>query len=211
EIEEKIVHGDIKEIGDKMSEIHPKEIRKMRWDTAAGMILSQTIALFIVLTCAATLNKNGIFNIGSAQEAAKALEPLAGSMASLFFTIGIVGAGFLGVPVLAGSAAYALSETLGWREGLFHKFKEARGFYGIIIASTAIGLVINFIGINPIQALLYAAIVNGVVAVPLLVFIILLANKKEVMGTKTNRWISNLFGWLTFVLMLIAVIMMVAV
>lgn len=188
--------------------VHPKMLTKMRWDTALGMILSQIIAFSIIVTCATVLNKNGITEIASAQDAASALRPLVGDMAGIFFTIGIVGAGLLGIPVLAGSAAYALSEALGWREGLFHKFKEASGFYGIIIVSTLIGLGVNFIGIDPIKGLFYSAVLNGVVAVPLIAILVTISSRKDVMGKYVNRPISKIFGWLTFAIMLVAVVAM---
>ena len=211
EVEEEVAAGKIKEIGQKIKFVHPKEIKKMRWDTVLGMVFSQAIAVFIVITCAATLFKNGVIDIDSAEKAASALQPLAGDMAGWLFAIGIIAAGFLGIPVLAGSAAYAMSEAFGWREGLFHKFKEARGFYSVIAAATAVGLLINFLGVNPIKALLYAAVLNGLVAVPLIAFIIILANKKEVMGAQVNRWYSNLFGWLTFAVMLLAAVLLLLV
>lgn len=203
EVEERIQD---KQISQKF--VHPKMLSKMRWDTALGMILSQIIAFSIVVTCATVLNKNGITEIASAQDAASALRPLVGDMAGIFFTIGIVGAGLLGIPVLAGSAAYALSEALGWKEGLFHKFKEATGFYGIIIISTLIGLGINFIGIDPIKGLFYSAVLNGVVAVPLIAILVTISSRKDVMGKYVNKSISKIFGWLTFAIMLIAVVAM---
>jgi len=188
--------------------INPKRISRMRWDTVLGMMFSQIIALSIVITCATVLNKNGITNIASAQDAASALKPLVGDMAGLFFAIGIVGAGLLGIPVLAGSAAYALSEAFGWKEGLFHKFKEASGFYGIIIFSILCGLGINFIGISPIRGLFYSAVLNGIVAVPLIAIIMKISNSSQIMGNQKNKIWSNLFGWLTFAIMLVAVVAM---
>lgn len=208
EVEEKIDAGEQKEMGSTVKFENPKALKKMRWDTVLGMVMSQAIAFFIVITSAATLNQNGITEIVSAQDAAQALLPLAGQFAGLVFAIGIIGAGLMGIPVLAGSSAYALAEVFGWREGLFHKFKEAVGFYGVIVFSTLIGLIINFSGINPMKALLYSAVANGVVAVPLIAFITILANKKEVMGEKKNGWFSNYFGWLTFGVMGVAVVLM---
>jgi len=208
EVEEQVSSGKRKEIGDNVRFNHPKEIKKMRWDTVVGMVLSQLVAFFIVVTTASTLHNNGITQITSAQDAAQALVPLAGQFAGLVFAIGIIGAGLMGIPVLAGSGAYVLSEVFGWRQGLFHKFKEAIGFYSVIIVSTLVGLGINFAGIDPIQGLLYAAVVNGVVAVPLIALILLISNKKEIMGTKKNTIWSNVFGWGTFGLMALAVIMM---
>ena len=208
EIEEEVKTGKIIEMGQKCKDLEKGDLKRMRIDTFVGMIFSQVIALFIVMACAATLFKHGITNINSAQEAALALRPLAGDGAYLLFAVGIIGAGLMGVPVLAGSAAYALSETFNWREGLFHKFKDAIWFYAVIIFSTLMGLGINFIGINPMKALLYSAVVNGVVAVPLIAFITILANKKKVMGKFKNKPVSNILGWVTFAVMLIASLLM---
>jgi len=208
EVEEEVAAGKIIEMGQKTKKISKKDVKNMRIDTYVGMIFSQIIALFIVMACAATLFKHGIMDINSAQDAALALQPLAGNGAYLLFAVGIIGAGLMGIPVLAGSAAYALSETFNWREGLFHKFKDAYLFYAVIISATLIGLGINFIGINPMKALLYSAVLNGVVAVPLIAFITILANKKKVMGKYKNKPISNILGWITFTAMLIASLLM---
>lgn len=209
EIEEEIKDGRIEEIGQKVSKIKKGEIGRMRLDTYIGMILSQAIALFIVIACSATLFKHGITEINSAQDAAKALQPLAGDGAYMLFAVGIIGAGLMGIPVLAGSAAYALSEVIGAKEGLSRKLRDAKFFYGVIIFSTLVGLAINFIGINPMKALFYSAVVNGVVAVPLIAFITILANKKKVMGKYKNKPISNILGWITFSVMLAASILMI--
>ena len=204
EVEEEVKDGKIIEMGQRVKGLEKGAIKRMRADTYVGMIFSQAIALAIVMACSATLFKHGITDINSAQEAALALQPLAGNSAYLLFAVGIIGAGLMGVPVLAGSAAYALSEVVGAREGLSHKLKDAKFFYGVIIFSTLMGLAINFIGINPMKALLYSAVVNGVVAVPLIAFITILANKKKVMGKYKNKPISNILGWVTFTVMLIA-------
>ena len=169
-----------------------------RFDTLLGMVFSQIIAFFIVITCYETLHLNGITEIATAQDAAMALKPFAGEWAYLLFSIGIICSGFLGIPVLAGSAAYALSDLFGWKKGLAKKPHEARGFYAIIAIATLLGLGINFIGISPIKALLYAAIINCIASVPITAFVILLANKKAIMGKHKNGRFSNLFGWLTF-------------
>ena len=186
-----------------------KVVKKMQLDTFIGMFFSQLVALFIVITCFSTLHKNGITEIGTAHDAAMALKPLAGEWAFLIFAIGIIGAGLLGIPILAGSAAYALSELFGRVEGLSSKFKDAMLFYGIIIFALLFGLFINFIGINPIKALLYASVINGFAAVPLIALIIILANKKQIMGNNTNGLFSNLLGWFTFGLMLTAAILFI--
>ncbi|MBU1007763.1 Nramp family divalent metal transporter [Candidatus Dependentiae bacterium] len=175
-----------------------KLIRKMRFDTFTGMLFAQIIIFFIVVTCFSSLHVNGITNIVTANDAASALGPLAGQWSSWIFTIGIIGAGFLGVPVIAGSSAYALAEIFEQPEGLSHKFKNAMFFYGIIAFSSLIGLAINFVGINPIKALLYAAVVNAIVSVPIVAFVILLANNKAIMGKHKNNFWSNFLGLATF-------------
>lgn len=194
EVEER---QDRKKNGEEDSPI-PALLKKSRIDTFVGMLFSQIIAFFIVITCYSTLHLNGITEINTAHDAALALKPFAGEWAYLLFTVGIIGAGFLGIPVLAGSAAYALSELLNWKEGLAEKPKDAVGFYSIIAISTLLGLGINFIGISPIKALLYAAIINCIASVPVTAFVVLLANKKEIMGKHKSGWLANTFGWLTF-------------
>jgi len=152
----------------------------------------------------------GSHQINSAADAAKAIEPLVsnGFIAKLIFSIGVVGLGLLAVPVLAGSSSYAISEALGWREGLYRKFKRARGFYIVIILATLVGLAINFLGINPIQALIFTAVFNGVAAVPLLWMIARIGNNPAVMGEYKNKWLANLVVRLTFWIMLIAVLVL---
>jgi len=177
------------------------EISDMRKDTLIGMSYANIVFLFIVITTAFVLFNNGIHNIESAEQAAAALEPLAGKWASLLFTVGIFGVGLLAVPVLAGSSAYAVSELFKWKEGLYKKYSHAKGFYGVIIASLLVGLAMNFIGINPIKALYFAAIVNGIIAPVLLYFIFKLGRDKKTMGDFVNpKWV-NVFGGLTVILM----------
>jgi Mn2+/Fe2+ NRAMP family transporter len=178
-----------------------REIKEMRRDTFSGMAFANIVFLFIVVTTAFVLNANGITNINSAAEAAAALKPLAGDRAALLFTIGIFGVGLLAVPVLAGSSAYALSELLNWHEGLSKRYDKAKGFYGVIIVSMAVGLLMNFIGINPIKALYYAAVVNGLAAPILMFFIFNLGRRKDVMGDFTSpRWV-NIWGYIATTLM----------
>lgn len=170
-------------------------IGKMRTDVNTGMILAHLIFFFIILTCAQVLFKNGITNIETAEEAALALKPLAGEKAFLLFTLGIIGTGFLAIPVLAGSGAYAISELVRWREGLEEKFSQARGFYLIIIISILLGLLINFIGVSPIKALYYSAFLNGVIAIPILFVVMIVGNNKKIMGRETHPWWVKFFGW----------------
>jgi NRAMP (natural resistance-associated macrophage protein)-like metal ion transporter len=183
-----------------------REIKEMRKDTYVGMSYANVVFLFIVITTAFVLNKNGITNIESASQAAMALKPLAGNFAYLLFTVGIFGVGLLAVPVLAGSSAYGISELFKWHEGLSKKFSQARGFYGVIIVSMLVGLLMNFVGINPIKALYWAAIVNGVISPILMFFIFRLGTDKKVMGDDVNpRWV-NIWGVIGTLLMGISAI-----
>jgi NRAMP (natural resistance-associated macrophage protein)-like metal ion transporter len=191
-------------------------MRRLRWDNFLGMLSSEVATWCIIIVAATVLNAHGVTNIGTAADAAKALEPLvqsfpnAGYIAKLLFAIGIIGLGLLAVPVLSASASYALSETLNWREGLNLKLKRAHGFYGVITIATLIGLMINFIGINPIKALVFTAVFNGVAAVPLIFIIARMAGSKKIMGEYKSGWLSNVFVWATFVLMAAAAIAMFA-
>jgi Mn2+/Fe2+ NRAMP family transporter len=198
EIEQEL---DLGEIGDFRATALTSEIREMRKDTYTGMALANVVFLFIVVTTAFVLHDNGITNVDTAQKAAAALKPLAGNLASLLFTLGIFGVGLLAVPVLAGASAYAVAELFEWREGLSERFKSAKGFYWVIIASMLAGMLLNFIGLNPIKALYYAAIVNGTIAPILMFFIFMIGRDQKVMGQFTSpRWV-NIWGWIVTVLM----------
>jgi len=177
------------------------ELRRIRWDTWSGMFYSDITAYFIILATAVTLNVAGITDIETAAQAASALKPLAGNFAYILFALGILGVGLIGVPVLAGSGAYALSEALGWKSGLELKAVDARGFYGIIAVSVLAGLIIQYSPINPMKALFWSAVINGVVAVPLMVVIILLASKKSVMGAYTASRPVVVLAWIATVVM----------
>jgi Mn2+/Fe2+ NRAMP family transporter len=172
------------------------ELRRIKWDTWSGMFYSDITAFFIILATAVTLNVHGITNINTAAQAATALRPLAGQFAFLLFTIGLLGVGLIGVPVLAGSGAYALAEAMGWKEGLERKTADARGFYSVIAVSVLLGLVIQYSPISPMKALFWSAVINGVVAVPLMAVIILLASKKSVMGPYTASRTLVVLGWI---------------
>ena len=181
-------------------------IFRMRTDVYTGMVLANVVFFFIVLTTAQVLFKNGITNIGSAEGAALALRPLAGNYAYLLFAVGIIGTGLLAVPVLAGSGAYALAEVMKWREGLELKFSRAKGFYLVITFSVLIGLALNFFHINPIAALYWAAYLNGIIALPLLVVIMIIGNDKKIMGEETHpKWVK-FFGWLAVGFMAAAIL-----
>ncbi len=198
EIEEERDEG---EIGDFREAVLTHEIHEMRLDTYTGMVISNIVMLFIILTTAFILHDNGITNVDSAQKAASALKPLVGNLASLLFTVGIFGVGLLAVPVLAGASAYAVAELFKWREGLDRPFGSARGFYGSIIASMFVGMLLNFIGVNPIKALYYAAIVNGSIAPILMFFIFRIGRDEKVMGSFASpRWV-NIWGWVATILM----------
>ncbi|PRX28253.1 Mn2+/Fe2+ NRAMP family transporter [Paraburkholderia sp. BL18I3N2] len=161
------------------------ELQRIRWDTWSGMLYSDLTAYFIMLATAVTLHAAGVTDITTAAQAASALRPLAGDFAYLLFALGILGVGFIGVPVLAGSGAYALAEAMGWPEGLERKLRDARGFYGIIAVSVLVALAIQYSSISPMKALFWSAVINGVVAVPLMVVILLLVSKRAVMGDFT--------------------------
>jgi NRAMP (natural resistance-associated macrophage protein)-like metal ion transporter len=199
EIEEEIEKGQTSIKSRKGT--NAEEIKEMRVDVWVGMFLSNLVMFFIIAVCANTLFINGITNIETAADAAKALEPLAGPFAKLLFAIGIIGTGLLAIPVLAGSTAYAISESFGWREGLYRKYKTAHAFYGVIIVSVFIGIIINFIGIDPIKALIYSAIVNGIIAPIILVFIVKISSSKKIMGEYKNGKIIKTIGWVTTILM----------
>jgi Mn2+/Fe2+ NRAMP family transporter len=172
------------------------ELKRIELDTFAGMAASNLVALAIILTAAATLNANGITDIGTSAEAAAALEPVAGPYASMVFALGIVGTGLLAVPVLAGSAAYGLGEAMRWPVGLDCKPKRAKAFYGTIVVATAAGALMNFSPIDPIKALYWAAVINGVVAVPVMVVMMLMSQNKSIMGVFTIPTSLRLFGWI---------------
>lgn len=210
EVEEEVEEGKVRSMeSTEKPKVSASEIRHMHTDVAAGMFLSNLVMAFIIITTASTLHDSGILDINSAPQAAQALAPIAGNFAYILFAMGIVGTGMLAVPVLAGSAAYAFSEAFGWREGLERKFSRAKGFYSIIIISTLVGLAINFLGINPIKALYYAAIANGLIAPPLLILIVLIGSNPKIMGDKKNGTWSNLLGILTVVIMGICAIALV--
>jgi NRAMP (natural resistance-associated macrophage protein)-like metal ion transporter len=202
EIEEQIDEGRATVVSRKG--VSKLELKWMRTDVVTGMFLSNVVMWFIIATTASTLFQHGIKNIDSAPKAAEALRPIAGDFAYLLFAAGIIGTGLLAVPILAGSAAYAVAETFKWREGLYLKLRQARGFYGVIAFSTLLGFAINLIGINPIQALYYTAVLNGIVAPPLLVMIMLIGNNRSIMKNKVNGRVANTLGWVTTIAMSIA-------
>lgn len=182
------------------------ELKYAAWDINVGMFFSNLVAYFIIMATGATLFAAGKNDIGSAAEAAQALGPLAGDWATVLFAVGMIGAGFLAVPVLVASSAYALAEAFHWRHGLDEGPARAWQFYAIIVVSVIVGMEINFLGINPISALFWTAVINGVLAPPLLVLIMLIANNRQVMGERTNGLSTNVLGWLTTAAMFAAAI-----
>lgn len=191
-------------------------LRRLRIDNFVGMLFSNVTAWFIIVVGAVVLHAHGITTINTAADAARALEPLvhgfpnAGFLAKLIFAVGVIGIGLQAVPVLAGSSAYAITETFSWREGFFHKFKKAPQFYLVIIVGTLIGLMFNFIGIDPIKMLVFTAVFNGIAAVPLIYFIAKISSNESVMGeNKSGRW-SKLGLWIAFVVMGIFAIALLA-
>jgi NRAMP (natural resistance-associated macrophage protein)-like metal ion transporter len=204
EVEEEIAHHKIRAIGKGIPRITHYDIRKMRIDTIIGMFFSNIVMFFIIATTASTLHVNNITVIETADQAASALRPLAGDFAFLLFTLGIVGTGFLAIPVLAGSASYALSEAVGWNAGLNKKFSRAHGFYLVIAFATLGGLLVNFTPIKPFQLLYYTAILNGCVAPVLMIILLLISNNKKIMGEHTNSLFSNILGITITCIMLLA-------
>lgn len=206
EVEEEIAQG-IPRKPNGRPRLPKRFMSDLRVDTATGMIAAEVAQWFIIITTASVLFAHGVKNINTAADAAKALEPLvqsfpnSGEVARIIFAVGIVGLGLLGIPILAGAAGYAMAEAFGWKEGLDRKWKDAPGFYGVIAASTIIGLLMNFVGIDPVKALVWSAVINGVAAVPLLFLIAIINGKISILGKNRGGPLSQLFVWLTFVIM----------
>jgi len=200
--EERAVH--MRSGPDGQPRLPQRYIRDMRIDTLVGMVSAELAQWFIIITTATVLFKHGTTTINTAADAAKALEPLvqsfpnSGQVAKDVFAVGVIGLGLLAIPVLAGSAAYALAEAFGWKEGLAKKFKRARGFYVVIILSMLIGLLLNFIGIDPMKALVFTAVFNGVAAVPLLFLIAKINGSSKILGEHQGGMLSRTFVWVTF-------------
>lgn len=199
EVEEEILKGEKTE---KMRRENntTQDIKNMRIDVWSGMFVSNLIMFFIIAACAATLFANGITNIATASDAAIALRPFAGNFAFMLFALGILGTGLLAIPVLAGSASYAISESFGWKTGLYRKLKQATSFYGVIIVAMVLGIVLNFVGLDPIKMLIYSAVLNGVISPFMIFFIIHLSADESIMGSFKNKKMGNILGWGTFVL-----------
>ncbi|MBA3827988.1 MAG: divalent metal cation transporter [Taibaiella sp.] len=189
--------------------VNKRVLGNMKADVNIGMFLSNVVMFFIILTAASVLNKAGIRQIDTVDQAAKALAPLTGRFTSLIFAIGIIGTGLLAIPVLAGSQSYMLAETFGWEAGLDKKFPKAKGFYITIIISLLLGLSLDFMGISPIQALFYTAILYGITAPVLIAVILHIANNKKIMGEHVNSKLSNILGGITLLLMSAAAVLLI--
>ena len=187
-----------------------KELRKSRTDVLAGMFFSNLVMYFIILTTAATLHAHGKTQIDTAQQAAEALRPLAGNGAYLLFTLGLIGTGMLGVPVLAGAAAYAVAEAGNWRGTLEDKPRLAKKFYAIVALAMVLGLALDYAGFNAVKMLFWSAVLNGVLAPPLIVLVVLLTSSKKIMGKRVNPPLLKWLGWATAVIMAVAAIAMFA-
>ena len=214
EAEEEVKGKKIPEINVGTPQVSRNEVKMMKTDVAIGMFFSQLIMWSIIVTTAGSLHSQGITDVQTSEQVAKSLEPAvksfphSGQIAKTIFALGIVGTGLLAVPILTGASSYALADAFGWKQGLFKKFKQAKAFYLVIAVSTVIGLWINFTNIDPIQALVYTAVINGVTAIPILFVIMKIANDKNILGRRTNGRLTNTIGWITFTVMSISVVIM---
>lgn len=203
EVEEEIQEGKTT-LRLRQSATQPAQIKRMRIDVWSGMLLSNIVMFFIIAACGWVLYPHGITNIQSAAQAAEALRPFAGDATYYLFALGIIGTGLLAIPVLAGSSSYAVAESLRWKEGLHRTLRQAHAFYGVIILSMLVGLGLNFVGLDPIKALIYSAAANGIVAPFVLYFIVRLSSDKRVMGHWVNRRLTTVIGWFTTLAMAVA-------
>ena len=189
--------------------VNKRIINEMNKDVDFGMLFSNLVMFFIILTTGTVLFNGGIHQINTVEQAAQALKPLAGEFAYILFAIGVIGTGFLAIPVLSGSLSYIITETFGWQKGLDKKFSQAKAFYVIIAISLILGLLMHYIGLSPIKALIYSAILYGLTAPVLIAIILHISNNSKIMGKFTNGKISNILGFATLVLMTVAVVVMV--
>jgi Mn2+/Fe2+ NRAMP family transporter len=203
EVETEILEGKTS-IAAREAKVNKRQLHNMRIDVWSGMLLSNLVMFFIIAACGYLLFTNHITNITSAAQAAEALRPFAGDKSYWLFAIGIIGTGLLAIPVLAGSSSYAAAESFKWREGLYRKFNQAHAFYGILILSVFVGLAINFLGIDPIKALIYSAVVNGIVAPVVLTLIVIISSNKRIMGEWVNKKSITWLGWAVTLIMAVA-------
>jgi len=206
EVELLVKEEKLKNMSVGKPQVSGQDVKKMQLDTMVGMLFSQVVMFFIIVTTAATLHVHHITQIESPSQAAMALKPIAGDFAFILFALGIIGTGLLAVPILAGSASYAVSEALGWKLGLYKKPWEAKAFYGIIVLSTTLGYFINFIKIPAFKMLYYTAVLNGICAPPLMVMIVLIASNKNIMGEHVSSRFSVWAGWLITILMTVSAV-----
>lgn len=204
EVEEKILKGETSIAARQNTGAAKTDIKRMRIDVWSGMLLSNAVMFFIIAACGAILFPQGITNINSAADAAEALRPFAGNLTYFLFSIGIIGTGLLAIPVLAGSASYAISEGFKWKQGLYRNLRQAHAFYGTIIIAMLVGLGMNFIGLNPIKALIYSAVANGVVAPLVLAPIVIISSNRKIMGDWVNKPLTTGLGWAVTGLMAIS-------
>jgi NRAMP (natural resistance-associated macrophage protein)-like metal ion transporter len=209
EVEEVKERPDAKPL-ERAPEQAKREFGRIRLDTYLGMAFSNIVALFIMITTAATLHAHNITDIETSSQAATALRPIAGQFAFLVFALGIIGCGLLALPVLAGSAAYALGEAFGWHVGLSRRFKRAKAFYAAIVAAGLVGGILNFVHLDPIKALFWSAVINGVAAVPIMAMIMHLASHKAAMGDFKIHWGLKTVGWIATAVMAVAAVGMFA-
>ena len=192
----------------KILVLNKKIMKEMKADVDFGMLFSNLVMFFIILTTGTVLFNGGIHQIDTVEQAAQALKPLAGNFAYLLFAVGVIGTGLLAIPVLSGSLSYIISETFGWKQGLDKKFHEAKAFYLVIAISLILGLLMTKLGISPVKALIYSAILYGLTAPVLITIILHIANNKKVMGTYSNGKLSNILGFATLILMTAAAVIM---
>ena len=203
EVEEQNLRGR-EDTGTWHQPVDASEMKRIKTDVWSGMFFSNIVMFFIIAACAGVLFAHGITNIVTTADAALALRPFAGDATYFLFAIGIIGTGMLAIPVLAGSSSYAISESFGWKHGLYRKLKEGYAFYGVIIVSILCGILLNLLHIDAIKALIYSALANGIIAPIILIFIVRLSSDRKVMGDYVNKKPAKILGWATVVLMAIA-------
>jgi Mn2+/Fe2+ NRAMP family transporter len=211
EVEELIEEHKIAKEDEKPAAAASREIQFLRWDTTFGMFFSNTITYFIILVAALTLGRHGINNINTAADAAETLRPLAGNYTFLLFTLGIVSAGLLAIPVMAASSAYAIAGTFNWPQSLAKSFRKEPAFYLVIVGSCLVGLLVNALPIPPFKLLYYTAILNGLISPPLLFMVVQISSNRRIMGTHINPPLIRLAGWTLFAFMTAALVVLLVI
>lgn len=197
---------EAEDIKQKSIIVDKRILSDVREDVNIGMFFSNLVMYFIILTCGTVLYSHGVHKIDTVEQAANALRPVAGNLAYALFAIGIIGTGFLGIPVLSGSISYMCAETFNWKSGLDKKFFQAKPFYGVMIVSLVVGVLINYFGLNPIHELFYTAILYGLTAPVMIAVVLHISNNKKIMGSNTNKLHTNIFGWITLILMSVSAV-----